>query len=70
MVTLFYWMLLLGSLVAVGGGLLLLVKGDALRAADLKAGRTNVPDPQAMRKTAKMILAIGVVGLLLAFFAF
>ena len=64
METFFHWMLILGSLVAFAGGLVLLLKGDQLRAADERAGRIGpkYPTPEAQRRLAMLLTGIGAAG--------
>lgn len=67
METFFLWMLILGSIVAFAGGLLLLLKGDQMRAADARAGRIGpkYPTPEAQRRLARLLTGIGAAGLIL-----
>ena len=67
MATFFLWMLLIGSIVAFAGGLLLLLKGDQIRAADARAGRVGAsyPTPEAQRRLARLLTGIGAAGLIL-----
>ncbi|WP_260599587.1 hypothetical protein [Sphingomonas endolithica] len=69
MVTLLYGMMILGGAIAFIGGGVLLVFGKQMRARDEAAGRITAkyPTPQAQRRLAIVITAIGLACLLLAF---
>ena len=70
MVMLLLGMMILGGAVSFVGGLVLLIFGDQLRARDERAGRINdkYPTPQAQRRLAIILTAIGLACLLLAIF--
>ena len=69
MAALLYWVMAIGGLVALAGGIVLLVFGDQLRARDEAAGRVNAntPSPQQQRRLAWIFVVIGLGAVLLAF---
>ncbi len=70
MESIFYWMMIVGGVVALAGGLATVFFGDRMRAFDERAGRAPPPSqatPEQQRRLGILIAGIGAACLIFAF---